>query len=499
MEWFTNFSNTINDIVWGWPTIILILGAGIIVTIRTGFFHIAHWSHWWKRTIGAAFKRKDIRDTSDKHAISQWQSLCTAMSATIGTGNITGISYAIIVGGPGAIFWMWLAAFFGMMTNYSENLLGIFFRRRNADGDWSGGPMYYLKDGLGKMKYGKQVGPILAVLFCIFTVVASFGIGNMNQVISISEGIKGVVGETSFNLPLFTGIFVAVMVFLVIIGGVKRIAKVAETVVPFMSMFYILGALIIIIMNAGNIIPAFGSIFKYAFSFQSVAGGVGGAIIAQAIRMGFKRGIFSNEAGLGSSVMVHSCSNVKEPVVQGMWGIFEVFFDTIVVCTMTALVILTSGLVDLDAGVVTDTALTKMGLASEAFTGHLGVVGGAILAVALVLFAFTTILGWNIYGSKAWEYLFGTKSVLIYKIVFVAAVVLGSTVNVDLAITIGDNFNALMAVPNLIGVICLSGIVAKVSKNYVSRVIKGVGETPMLSALPEVQEEQAKALAEEGE
>ncbi|MBR6332457.1 MAG: alanine:cation symporter family protein, partial [Dehalococcoidales bacterium] len=259
-----------------------------------------------------------------------------------------------------------------------------------------------------------------------------------------------------------------------------------------------IGAIIIVIMNWKEIIPAFGSIFRFAFSFQSVAGGVGGAIIAQAIKMGFKRGIFSNEAGLGSSVMVHSCSNVKEPVVQGMWGIFEVFFDTIVVCSMTALVILTSGLVNLETGAV-DGAFTKMGLATEAFTGHLGTIGGAILAVALVLFAFTTILGWNIYGSKAWEYLFGTKSVLIYKIIFVAAVVLGSTVNVDLAITIGDNFNALMAVPNLIGVICLSGIVAKVSKNYVNRVIKGVGDAPMLSALPEVQAEQAKALAEEGE
>jgi AGCS family alanine or glycine:cation symporter len=497
METLQNIVTAVDDFVWSWPTIILILGTGILVTIRTGVFQIAHIKHWFQRTIFSAFTRKDIRDTSDKHAISQWQSLCTAMSATIGTGNITGISYAIIVGGPGAIFWMWLAAFFGQMTNYSENLLGIFFRRKNANGEWSGGSMYFLRDGVGKMKYGKAVGPILGVLFAIFAIVASFGIGNMGQVISISEGIAGVIGETTINLPLIVGIFVAIMVFLVIIGGIKRISKVAEVVVPFMSVFYVIGAIIIIIMNAGNIGPAFAAIFKGAFNTAAAAGGIGGAIIAQAIKMGFKRGIFSNEAGLGSSVMVHSSSNVKEPVVQGMWGIFEVFFDTMIVCTMTALVILTSGLVDLETGA--SSGYTKMGLASEAFTLHLGTVGGVFLAIALVLFAFTTILGWSHYGTKAWEYLFGTKATLLYKILFVVAVILGSAADVSMAIDISDIFNALMAIPNLIGVICLSGIVAAVTKNYKNRVIKGVNEKPMLSAFPEIQEMQEKALAEEGD
>ncbi len=485
-------NDKINGVVWGVPALVLLIGTGVLMTLLTGFFQFRRFGHMWANTIGGLFhKEKGIRRSHDKHSISQFQALCTALSATIGTGNIAGVAYAITMGGPGAVFWMWVAAIVGMMTNYSENVLGIYFRRKNEKGEWSGGAMYYLKDGVGKLKYGRIIGPVLAVLFSFFAIIASFGIGNMGQVASITESINTLVAAEPATVNLVTGLVLIVLLSLVILGGLKRIATTNERIVPFMAVFFVIGSLIIIVINIAKVPAAFGAIFKGAFNFQSAAGGVGGAVIAQAMTWGFKRGVFSNEAGLGSSVMVHSASNVKEPVVQGLWGIFEVFADTIIVCTCTALVILTSGVVDLETGASISGA-SKLGLATEAFTKSLGTFGGVFLAVAVCLFAFTTILGWSYYGTKAWEYLFGTKSTLAYKIVFISMVVISATINISLAIDLSDTFNGLMAIPNLIGVVCLSTLVVRITKNYSARKITGTdpGLEPMYSAFPEIQKEQ---------
>ena len=495
MDGFMGTVNSINDavngVVWGVPALVLLIGTGVLMTVLTGFFQFRRFGHMWKKTIGGMAGEKHIFKNSDRHSISQFQALCTALSATIGTGNIAGVAFAITEGGPGAIFWMWIAAIVGMMTNYSENVLGIYFRRRNGKGEWSGGAMYYLKDGVGRMKYGKAAGGVLAVLFSVFAILASFGIGNMGQVASITESINTLVAGESSTVNLVTGLVVIVLLALVLLGGLRRIATTNEKIVPFMAVFFIIGSLIIIAMNISQVPAAFGAIFAGAFNFKAAAGGVGGAIIAKAMTWGFKRGVFSNEAGLGSSVMVHSASNVKEPVVQGLWGIFEVFADTIIVCTCTALVILTSGVVDLQTG-ASLSGVTKLGLATEAFTKNFGAFGGVFIAVAVSLFAFTTILGWSFYGTKAWEYLFGTKSTVAYKIIFIVMILLGCTLDASIAIDLSDTFNGLMSIPNLIGVVCLSALVVRITKNYTRRKITGENpsEKPMYSYSPEIQAEQ---------
>lgn len=497
----SRINETVNSVVWGVPALILLVGTGVLMTILTKGFQFTHLGYTFKETIGSLFKKKDILKNKDPRSISQFQALCTALSATIGTGNIAGIAYAITMGGTGSVFWMWVAAIFGMMTNYSENVLGIYFRRRNSKGEWSGGAMYYLHDGVGDKKGLKKIGKVLAILFSIFAIFASFGIGNMGQVASIRESVLNVfdfTGNANAN-ALIIGVIVAVVAALVIIGGLSRIAKANEKIVPFMAGFYIAGALVIIGMNYDMIIPAFASIFRNAFTFKAVGGGVGGALIKQAITWGFKRGVFSNEAGLGSSVMVHSASNVKEPVTQGLWGIFEVFFDTIIVCTLTALLILTTGIVDLDTGAALSGA-TKLGLATEAFTKSMGTAGGIFIAIAVTLFAFSTVLGWSYYGTKAWEYLFGTKATMIYKVIFIIILVVGSVLQADLVIDLSDTFNGLMAIPNLIGVLTLSGTVVAITNNYKQRKFKGnLDVKPMLSYFPHIQKEQEKALAEEEE
>ncbi|MCQ2437215.1 MAG: alanine:cation symporter family protein, partial [Clostridia bacterium] len=396
----------------------------------------------------------------------------------------------IIIGGPGAVFWMWLIAFFGMMTNYSENVLGIFYRRKNSEGEWSGGAMYYLQDGLGAKKGCKAIGKILAVLFALFCILASFGIGNMTQVNSISGNMLSV-----FHVPTWvTGIVILLLVGLVVIGGLKRIAAVTEKIVPFMVIVYIIGTVVILLTNLTKIPVVFSAIFKSAFAAKAAGGGIVGYGIKLAIEQGMKRGVFSNEAGLGSSVMVHSNSNVKEPVRQGMWGIFEVFADTIIVCTLTAFAVLSSGMVDLETGVsVTEyagTAISKANMMSTIFGIRFGVVGSAFVAIAIMLFAFSTVLGWSHYGTKAWEYLFGTKATLIYRVVFVAAVFGGATMGDNLAWSLADTFNGLMMIPNLIGVLVLSGTVMKITKNYVDRTLHGSDVEPMLNVNPDIQKEE---------
>ena len=487
-------NSTVNGIVWGWPALILLGFVGVLMTIMTKFFQVGHFGHWMKNTIGAIFgDRHVVKHTGDK-SISQFQSLCTALAATVGTGNIVGVAGAIAVGGPGAVFWMWLIAFFGMMTNYSENVLGIMYRRKNSEGEWCGGAMYYLRDGLGAKKGCKQIGAILAVLFSCFCLLASFGIGNMSQVNSMVSNVK-----TAFGIPeIATGIFLVIAVGAVILGGLKRIASITEKIVPFMVVLYLFGTIIIIGLHIGMIPAVFGAIFKGAFSVQAAAGGGVGAGIAMAMQMGFKRGVFSNEAGLGSSVMVHSNSNVKEPVRQGMWGIFEVFADTIIVCTLTALTILSSGAIDLNTGLMTQEAesIGSSSLMSYAFSQTFGNLGAAFVALAILLFAYSTVLGWSHYGSKACEYLFGTKSIYVYRVVFVVIVLAGSVMEAQLAWDISDTFNGLMMLPNLIGVLVLSPVVMKVTQNYVDRRLHHKNVKPILSAFEDIQAEQEASLSD---
>lgn len=481
----SSVNDAVNGFVWGLPMMVLLVGTGILMTVLTKAFQITHFGHWIKNTIGSIFSDKKITAHTEKtdKSISQFQSLCTALAATIGTGNIAGVATAIVSGGPGAIFWMWIVAVFGMMTNYSENVLGIYYRRKNKAGEWAGGAMYYLRDGLGSHKHCSGLGKVLAVLFSCFCVLASFGIGNMSQINSIAKNMTN-----AFSIPDWvTGLVLLVLAGLVIVGGLKRIASVTEKMVPFMAIAYVIGSIVIVCANITNVGPAFAAIFKGAFAMKAVGGGIVGSGVKMAVTWGMKRGVFSNEAGLGSSVMVHSCSNVKEPVKQGMWGIFEVFTDTIVVCTLTALAVLTSGLVDLNTGAVISTA-EDTALVAEAFGGVFGSFGSAFIAIAILMFAFSTVLGWSHYGATAFEYLFGNKATIAYKVFFVCFIMVGATMKLSLAWDLSDTFNGLMAIPNLIGVLSLSGVVYKITANYIARVIKKEPVKPMYSAFPEIQE-----------
>ena len=487
-----SINGTVNSFVWGIPVLSLLILAGVLMTALTKGFQFSHCAHWWKHTIASVFKKHVSGHTDEAGSISQFQALCTALAATVGVGNIAGVATAIISGGPGAIFWMWIAAIVGTMTNFSENVLGIYFRTKNVKGEWSGGAMYYLSAGVGGYKGCKTLGKVLAVLFAIFAVLASFGIGNASQINTIASNL-----ESTFSItPVVSGVVLMVLAGLVIVGGIKRIASVTEKIVPVMVVLYLVGAVIIVISNASLIGEAFASIFAFAFGLRAVGGAAIGIAVKNAVTWGFKRGVFSNEAGLGSSVMVHSSSNVKEPVRQGMWGIFEVFADTIVVCTLTALVILTSGAIDLTTG-ENISGLEGTVLVSNAFEGLFGYAGAAFIAIAVLLFAFSTVLGWSHYGAKSWEYLFGTKSTIAYKIVFVLFIVVGATMSLSLAWDISDTFNGLMALPNLIGVLALSPLVVKITKNYVKRNLKGEDVEPMLNNDADIQASEAAGLKKE--
>ncbi len=506
-------NSEINGVVWGAFGLLLLIGTGILITTLTKFFQVSHIGMWFKHTIGSLFNKSVIKHSNEKGTISPFQALCTALAATVGTGNIAGVAAAICIGGAGAVFWMWVAAFFGMMTNYAENVLGIYFRRKNENGEWSGGAMYYLADGLGKKKGMKYVGKVLAVLFCIFTMLAAFGIGSMGQVnkivtniahafdVSALSSVEVFSGVSLYNIIL--GAVIMLLTALITLGGLKRIANVAEKIVPAMIVLFVLGSLSILAINYANILPAFKAIFVNAFKPEAFVGGGIGAVVGKVVTQGFKRGVFSNEAGLGSSVMVHSNSNVKEPVKQGMWGIFEVFADTMVVCTMTALVILTAG--GLDGGVFNvltgevAAGYTDATLVGGAFNSVFswGNIGEKFIAVAMFLFAFTTVLGWSHYGSKAWEYLFGAKTTFIFRIIHVCTVIFGAVLTSSLAWDISDTFNGLMMIPNLIGVIVLSPLVVKITKNYLQRVKKGENIKPMYNVDPDIQAEEEARIIEE--
>lgn len=503
-EKFAQINDAVNSFVWVKIGLVLLIGTGILMTLCTKFFQLSHIGHWWKATIGGIFRKgSSATKKTDKKSISQFQALCTALAATIGTGNIAGVSAAIVIGGPGAVFWMWVAAFFGMMTNFSENVLGIYYRRRNSQGEWSGGAMYYLKDGLGRKKHCKAIGSILASLFAVFAILASFGIGNMGQINKIvlnlqSAFFPAVQAQVAGIplVPLICGICLMILAALIIIGGLQRIAAVAERIVPFMAALYVVGALVVFCVHINSIGAIFSSIFRFAFGVKAALGGAAGIAVREVITQGCKRGVFSNEAGLGSSVMVHSSSNVKEPVIQGMWGIFEVFFDTFVVCTMTAVVVLSSGFIDLETGLAA-AGTNDATLVAQAFGNVFGPIGEMFVAIAMLLFAFTTVLGWSQYGTKAVEYLMGEKATKVYKVIFVLMILSGALMTSSLAWDISDTFNGLMMIPNLIGVIVLCPLVARITKNYINRRIKNTGEEPILSYDPEIQKQAEATLDDE--
>ena len=503
MDTIIKINDAVNGFAWGWFGLIMLLGTGLVCTVITKFFQITHIKHWWAKTIGMVLN-KDSHVKNEAGSVSQFQALCTALAATIGTGNIAGVAAAICVGGPGAVFWMWIAAILGMMTNYSENILGIYFRRRNSEGEWSGGAMYYLSDGLGSYKNCKGIGKALAVIFAFFAVIASFGIGNMGQVNKITLNIESAffssVSTTTFAgvsvVNWIIGIVLMIIGASIILGGLKRVASVAERIVPFMAIVYVIGAIIIMFMNINTLGAVFGSIFKFAFGQKALVGGAAGTAVSVAlntVKSGCKRGVFSNEAGLGSSVMVHSNSNVKEPVRQGLWGIFEVFADTIIVCTMTAIVVLSSGAIDLSTGMAAE-GVSDATLVAKAFGAHFGRPGEWFVAIAVLLFAFTTVMGWSHYGSKAVEYLFGVKGAKIYRVIFVIMIISGAVMTSSLAWDISDTFNGLMMLPNLIGVLSLTPLVVKLTNNYVDRKIKGKDIEPILSFDPDIQKEMAEAV-----
>ncbi len=486
IEGITKANDFVNNIVWGWPTIILILATGLLFTIRLKGMQVRKLPESINATIVPVikdFKKKKGEKRTKTQSVSQFEAFCSAISGTVGTGNIIGTVSAILTGGPGSVFWMWVSAFFGMITNYSENVLGLYYRKKDKEGNFSGGAFYYISYGIKKCKW---LG-YLAAVFCLFAAVGMSGV----QTNKISSTIATTFQmQDNLLFKLIIGIVIAILTGVVIIGGIKRIGKIASVLVPFMTIVFIILALVGICMNITAIPQAFALIFKNIVSFKALAGGFGGYAFSQIIKKGMARGVFSNEAGLGSSVIAHSASETREPVKQGLWGIFEVFLDTFVICTLMAILVLTTyiknGMLDSFSASTSDAA-TALG----AFTGNFGTFGTVMFAVILPLFAFTTILAWSYYGEKATEFCFqnlngkGKKiSVLVFKILFVLFIVAAAVIESDLIWSIDDTFNGLMAFPNLVALIILSGKVVKITKNYYQRK-KGISVEPMLSAYPE--------------
>ncbi|MCR4591265.1 MAG: sodium:alanine symporter family protein [Lachnospiraceae bacterium] len=502
MENVISINDTVNGFAWGTFGLVLLIGTGLICTVITGFFQITHIRHWWMQTFG--IMNGEGRIINDAGALSQYRAFCTALCATIGTGNIAGVSTAICLGGPGAVLWMWVAAFFGMMVKYAENVLGMYYRRRNSEGAWSGGPMYYLQDGLGSIKHCKKIGKALGVIFCIFTAFASFGIGNMGQINKITINfetvfLSGIRRDLVFGVPKVNwiiGVTLMVATAVILAGGFRRVAAVSEKLIPFMSAVYIIGCLIVILLHITMVPEIFLSIFRLAFgqaAFKGAAAGISVRLALNTIKNGCKRGVFSHEAGLGSSVIVHTNSCAREPVRQGLWGIAEVFLDTMIICTMTALVVLSSGGIDLSTGLIragyNDSTLVAM-----AFGASFGKPGEWFVVFVITLFAFTTVLGWSYYGAKVVEYLFGVTVGRIYRFIFIILIVFGAVMESNLAWDISDTFNGLMMIPNLIGILVQTPLIIKLTQNYIERRVKGVDIEPMLSYDPHIQRDAANAI-----
>ena len=456
LETFEKINSAVNSFVWGIPAMVCIIGVGLLLSIRTGFIQFRKFGYTFKVTLGRIFHKKEAADGS----ITPFQAVCTALAATVGTGNIAGVAGAIAIGGPGAVFWMWISALLGMCTKFSEVTLAVHFREKNKHGDWTGGPMYYIKNGLGpKWRW-------MAVLFALLGVLTVFGTGNATQVNTITSAVNTallschVIDASSVSVSsLIIGIIIAVLVALILLGGIKRIGRVAEMLVPFMALLYIILALGVIFLNIDRVPGVFASIFEGAFSPASVTGGVVGSFFLS-MQKGVARGIFSNEAGLGTGSIAHATADTDHPVKQGFFGIFEVFADTIVICTMTALVILCSG-VPVSYGTDAGAELTING-----FIATYGNWVSIFTAVALCCFAFSTILGWGLYGTRCIEFLFGTWINKPFMAVYSLVAVIGATADLGLLWSVAETFNGLMSIPNLIALFLLSGTVVKLVRDY---------------------------------
>ena len=451
MDQINSVISSVNSFAWGPPMLGILGVTGVLLTLGLVFMP-------WRK-VGYGFRllfAKDESGDGGEGEVKPFNALMTALSATVGTGNIAGVATAIALGGPGAIFYMWLIALFGMATKYAEAVCAVTYREVDQEGKYVGGPMYYLRNGVGK--FAPELGKSLGLLFAIFGAIAAFGIGNAVQVNSMAA-----VLQNSFSVPTFvTGIVVAALAGIVIIGGIKRIGDVAGKLVPTMIVLYIGAALIVILLNITEVPAAIGLIFKHAFTPAAATGGFAGAAVAAAVRFGVARGVFSNESGLGSAAIAHAAAKTNNPVRQGIIAMLGTFIDTLVVCTMTALVIITSGawLMEVDGGGLTGAVLT-----STAF--DLSIPGGQyIVTIALAIFAFTTILGWSYYGERCWQYLFSEKSILIYRILWILAAVTFANLKVDLVWNLADTLNGLMAVPNLIGLLLLAPMVFQVTREY---------------------------------
>ena len=457
LETITAVNQAVNSFIWGIPAMVCIIGVGLLLSVRTGFLQIRKFPYAIRTTIGRIFRRKDASDG----AMTPFQAVCTALAATVGTGNIAGVAGAIAIGGPGAVFWMWCSALLGMCTKFAEVTLAVHFRERNKNGELVGGPMYYIKNGLGSR------WQFLAVLYSLFGVLTVFGTGNATQVNTIVTAIDSALLATGSGLNgilptlhLIVGVVVAMMVAMVLLGGVKRIGSVTEKLVPFMALFYIVLALGVVALNYRRFPAVLASIVRGAFDPQAVTGGAIGSVFLS-MQKGVSRGIFSNEAGLGTGSIAHACADTHKPVKQGMFGIFEVFADTIVICTLTAMVILCSG-VPVGYGSAAGAELTISG-----FTATYGGWSSIFTAVALCCFAFSTIIGWGLYGSRCIEFLFHTDKVVgPFLVVYSFVSILGATVDLGLLWSIADTFNGLMSIPNLIALLLLSGTVAKLTKEF---------------------------------
>ena len=451
-EKIASINQVVNGFIWGAPAMICIIGVGLLLSVRTRFIQIRKFGVAMKNTVGKIFDKTQAKDGS----MSPFQAVCTALAGTVGTGNIAGVAGAIALGGPGAIFWMWCSAFLGMCTKFSEVTLAIHFREKNSNGEYVGGPMYYIKNGLSKKWY------FLAVLYAVFGVLTVFGTGNATQVNTIVASINSalmsfhIIDGTNDKANLIFGIFIAALVAMVLLGGIKRIGQVTEKLVPFMAVLYVILALGVIIMNIEHVPAVFGEIFSGAFSPRAATGGVIGSMFLS-MKKGVSRGIFSNEAGLGTGSIAHACADTDNAVHQGMFGIFEVFMDTIIICTLTGLVIL------LAAPGITYGQAAGAELTISGFTSTYGSWVSIFTAVAMCCFAFSTIIGWGLYGSRCIEFLGGEKLVRPFLVIYSFVSIVGATINLGLLWDIADTFNGLMAVPNLIALLMLSGQVKKLA------------------------------------
>ena len=450
-------NKVVNDFVWGVPAMVCIIGVGLLLSVRTGFLQIRKFPFALKTTIGRMFHKKEASDG----AMTPFQAVCTALAGTVGTGNIAGVAGAIAIGGPGAVFWMWCSALLGMCTKYAEVTLAVHYRERSATGEWIGGPMYYIKNGLGKRWQW------LAILYALFGTLTVFGTGNATQVNTITTAINTALTQFHLvsdafvpTLNLIIGIFCAMLVAMVLLGGIKRIGSVSEKLVPFMALFYVVLGIGVVLLNLERLPGVLQSIFEGAFNPAAFTGGIIGSLFVS-MQKGVSRGIFSNEAGLGTGSIAHACADTQKPVTQGMFGIFEVFADTIIICTLTALVILCSG-TPVTYGVAAGAELTISG-----FTTTYGSWSSIFTAVALCCFAFSTIIGWGLYGSRFVQFLFrSNKVVRPFLVIYSFVSILGATLDLGLLWDIADTFNGLMSIPNLIALLLLSGMGVKLTKEH---------------------------------